>query len=202
VLRLHDHPSEIIPARPGALRVGCAGSIRDILTADLVRRLLGLQRLRCVTYWESPDVDASALNIAPPSYGPLEPGSVDMFVRTAPLRYPEGADPLPLRLAVLQRHYRTDVSLSDVDLQAASERLEEWRRVVAIGASHPSKPLSKEHVTSVVTALNNDLDTGSALTALERLAVDDTVPPGSKFETFAHLDQVFALDLVRDVGRI
>lgn len=202
MLRLHDHPSEIIPARAGVLRLGCAGSIRDILIADVLRRFQGLQRLRCVTYWSAPSVDASALNIGAPSYGAADPDSVDVYLRTAPLGYPEGADPLALRLAVLRRHYRSDASLSDADLEAASACLTEWRSVVASGASQPSKPMSEDHVASVVTALNDDLDTGSALAALERLASDDSVPPGSKFETFAHLDRVFALDLVRDVGRV
>jgi hypothetical protein len=202
VLRLHDHPSEITPARPGVLRLGCAGSIRDMLIADLLRRLLDLQRLRCFTYWTAPAVDTSALSIAAPSHGAVEPGSVDIFVRTAALRYPEEADPSALRLAVLSHHYRSDASISDADLKAAATRLERWRATVATGASHPSKPMSQDHVTAVLTALNDDLDTVSALAALERLAADGSVAPGSKFETFAHLDRIFALDLVRDVGRV
>jgi cysteinyl-tRNA synthetase len=37
--------------------------------------------------------------------------------------------------------------------------------------------------------------------ALRELEREETVPPGSKFETFAYLDRLLGLDLARDVGR-
>jgi len=36
---------------------------------------------------------------------------------------------------------------------------------------------------------------------LDALAADEAIPDGSKFETFAYLDQLFGLDLAREVGR-
>jgi hypothetical protein len=39
------------------------------------------------------------------------------------------------------------------------------------------------------------------LSALDRLAADPKIPPGSKLETFIHIDLILALDLVREIGR-
>jgi len=37
--------------------------------------------------------------------------------------------------------------------------------------------------------------------SLAALAADPELPAGSKFESFAYYDQLFGLDLARDVGR-
>jgi cysteinyl-tRNA synthetase len=39
------------------------------------------------------------------------------------------------------------------------------------------------------------------LVALGELEKDDVIPPGSKFETFAHVDRLLGLDLARDIGK-
>ena len=41
----------------------------------------------------------------------------------------------------------------------------------------------------------------AALVTLRALAASPHVPPGAKFETFAHLDQLLGLDLASQVGR-
>ncbi len=54
---------------------------------------------------------------------------------------------------------------------------------------------------AAVAAFEDDLDTPAALRELRALERDPEVPPGAKFETFAHLDQLFGLDLARDIGK-
>ena len=68
-------------------------------------------------------------------------------------------------------------------------------------ATHPSRPLSAPHAAEVTAAFDNDLFTPGALVTLRALAASPQVPPGAKFETFAHLDQLLGLDLASQVGR-
>jgi cysteinyl-tRNA synthetase len=56
-------------------------------------------------------------------------------------------------------------------------------------------------VEPVVERLSDDLDVPGALAALDRLAGDDALPPGARFEAFAHLDRLLGLDLASEVGR-
>jgi cysteinyl-tRNA synthetase len=58
-----------------------------------------------------------------------------------------------------------------------------------------------DYVQRFRDAIDDDLDTPTALVALGELDKEDGLPPGSKFETFAWADRVLGLDLVRDVGR-
>jgi cysteinyl-tRNA synthetase len=61
--------------------------------------------------------------------------------------------------------------------------------------------VSEPHVRRLRAALDEDLDTPTALVTLADLEKDPDVAPGAKFETFAWADRVLGLDLVRDVGR-
>jgi hypothetical protein len=110
-------------------------------------------------------------------------------------------DPLSVRLALLMRHYRDPADLSPAALSAARSTLADWRERVAGWAEHPSRPMCAEYVADVRTAFEEDLDTPRAVDAMTRLAADGELPPGSKFEAFAHLDHLLGLDLARDVGR-
>jgi cysteinyl-tRNA synthetase len=112
-----------------------------------------------------------------------------------------GLDPLALRLAFLEHRYRQQMNLSWDTLSAADRTLRRWRELVAEWACSPSKPMSPEVAGQIATAFDDDLDTPAALRALRRLEQDPLVPPGSKFESFAHADQLLGLDLARDVGR-
>ena len=112
-----------------------------------------------------------------------------------------GLDPLALRLALLEHGYRQQMNLTWDTLAAADRTLRRWRDRVAGWAEEPSKPMCAEYTADIGAALDDDLDTPAALRALRALERDDGVPAGSKFESFAHFDQVLALDLVRDVGR-
>jgi cysteinyl-tRNA synthetase len=112
-----------------------------------------------------------------------------------------GLDPLALRLAFLLQPYRDELNLDWPALDRADQALRTWRRLVAEWATHPSRPLSGPHAAEVTGAFDNDLFTPGALVTLRALAASEQIPPGAKFETFAHLDQLLGLDLARDVGR-
>ena len=112
-----------------------------------------------------------------------------------------GLDPLALRLAFLEHRYRQQMNLTWDILGAADRALRRWRDRVADWADSPSAPMSARHAASIAAGFDDDLDTPAALRALRALERDDQIPPGSKFETFAHADRLLALDLARDVGR-
>ena len=112
-----------------------------------------------------------------------------------------GLDPLALRLAFLGSRYRTQVDLSWAGLVAADAQLAKWRGKVAAWAESPSRPMVQSYVDEVVVAFEDDLDTPRALQVLRRLERATDVPDGARFETFAHVDRLLGLDLVRQVGR-
>jgi len=112
-----------------------------------------------------------------------------------------GLDPLALRLAFLEHRYRQQMNLTWDTLAAADAAVRRWRDRVAEWANSPSRPMCPQYVSEFTAALDDDLDTPAALRVLRSLEKDSEVPPGSKFETFAHLDQVLGLDLARDIGK-
>ncbi|HWD77361.1 MAG TPA: cysteine--1-D-myo-inosityl 2-amino-2-deoxy-alpha-D-glucopyranoside ligase [Kribbella sp.] len=80
-----------------------------------------------------------------------------------------GADPMAIRLALLTHHYRTDWFWTSADLTDAQARLERWRTAVA----RPSGPDGAAAVDAVRAALTNDLDTASALAAVDAWAASE-----------------------------
>jgi len=110
-----------------------------------------------------------------------------------------GLDPLALRLAFLEHRYRQQVNLGWDTLSAADRALRRWRQLVAEWACSPSKPMTA--AAEVAEAFDADLDTPAALRVLRGLENDPQIAPGSKFESFAHADQLLGLDLAREVGR-
>ena len=113
-----------------------------------------------------------------------------------------GLDPLSLRLAFLQHRYRQQMNLTWQVLQGAHETLQRWRGKVAAWAQEPSEPACTEQVEQVVACFAEDLDTPRALQVVRDLERDQQASAGAKFETFAMLDRLLGLDLVREVGRI
>jgi hypothetical protein len=126
----------------------------------------------------------------------IEPGEV-----RPPVPDLAGVDPLALRLALLQHPYRTGLTVGRDDLAAADTLLTHWRGLMQQWALSPSRPMCAQYVSDFLGALDNDLDTPSALTALRELAADEEIADGSRFEAFAYLDRFLGLDLARDVGR-
>jgi hypothetical protein len=112
-----------------------------------------------------------------------------------------GEEPLAVRLTLMRHRYWEPVPSGGAAASEDTETLVRWRALVARWAQSPSGAMSREHVDAVTGALGNDLDTGTALRALNELAGDPEVPDGAKFETFAAADRLLGLDLARDVGQ-
>jgi L-cysteine:1D-myo-inositol 2-amino-2-deoxy-alpha-D-glucopyranoside ligase len=92
-----------------------------------------------------------------------------------------GADPMAIRLALLNHHYRSDWQWTPADLTAATERLARWRVGARAGAGPDARPV----LDGVRAALSDDLDAPAALAAVDRWAreqhlrggADATAPP-------------------------
>lgn len=223
MLKLYDPEAgearAVVPAHPRMLGLRARGGLRAYLVADLVRRLAEHRKLRV---WLDSDgaaltADLEELNVHP-GRGP-SPAGLDVEVvcgdggrdpsavrrlRVAGLDAgpaDAGVDPLAVRLAVLAVPYRRPAELDRPTLRAADETIRAWRAAVATWAESPSAPMPPAAVAAVVGALENDLDVRAALAALDLVAADPAVPPGARFEVFAHLDLLLGLDLARDVGR-
>jgi hypothetical protein len=202
------------------------GGLRVWLVADLVRRAAERRGWRVAVAREDAGVaaDLSALNIHPASdalpgdaadveirpalhdregSSPSEGGrSFTITVEVAPMDVvvAPGGDPLALRLALLGVSYRRRAELSEPVLQHAAATLRRWRGRVAGWAEQPSRPMCAEYVQHVYAAYDDDLDTPAALRELHALENDESIPPGSRFEAFVHLDRLLGLDLARDIG--
>ena len=208
------------PARPGELRIWVASpeQPRPCLIADLVTRVAERHHLRASVSqpapagWDTLNIHPAEVSAAPPE--PLdvavalagEPaGSPAHRIQPGEVRPPvpdlTGADPLALRLALLQHPYRESLTPGRDDLVAADTLLKHWRELVSHWALSPSRPMCAEYLADFLAALDADLDTPAALRSLAGLAGDEEIPDGAKFEAFAYLDRFLGLDLARDVGR-
>ncbi len=99
-----------------------------------------------------------------------------------------GADPMAVRLALLDNHYRSNWEWDASLLQKAEERLELWRSVRNNGTALPAAGL----IDQMRAALRDDLDSPSALKSIDAwvagsLAIDSD-------DTAAIGDMMFAVD--------
>jgi cysteinyl-tRNA synthetase len=203
------------------------GDLRTFVVGDLIRRNAERRKLVVQAGQDAGGAaDGAILGQRPPEESHLD-GLIDVQVggpdpgdrarhwtAAGPVRFrgrdePVGLehltgrdlDPLALRLAFFEQPYRADLDLDWPALADADQALRAWRALVAEWATHPSRPLSAPHAAEVTGAFDNDLFAPGALVTLRALAASAQVPPGAKFETFAHLDQLLGLDLAREVGR-
>ncbi|MDQ1631423.1 MAG: L-cysteine:1D-myo-inositol 2-amino-2-deoxy-alpha-D-glucopyranoside ligase [Frankiaceae bacterium] len=86
-----------------------------------------------------------------------------------------GNDPSAIRLALLAHRYRDAWEWSDAEMAAASERLARWRDAV----SRPSGPSADALLARVRERLADDLDTPSALLAVDRWTREAVTTGGS-----------------------
>jgi L-cysteine:1D-myo-inositol 2-amino-2-deoxy-alpha-D-glucopyranoside ligase len=86
-----------------------------------------------------------------------------------------GVDPMALRLALLDGHYRADREWTGGRLPSAEARVARWRSAVALPTGPPADALLAE----VRVALANDLDTTTALAAIDRWAELATTTGGT-----------------------
>ena len=97
-----------------------------------------------------------------------------------------GVDPMAIRLALLDGHYRADREWTGGRLPAAEARLERWRYAVR----SPAAPDARRLLAQVREHLANDLDTVGAMGAVDRWAQEANGNGG---------DDANAPGLVRDI---
>ncbi|WP_061299832.1 hypothetical protein [Herbidospora cretacea] len=201
--------------------------LRASLLADLVRRVLERSSVRVAAQQSPVDDEASlradtlALGIRPVDHQPLPSRPIDLLIGPAaevtaarwavgePLLFDRplgdvaaaGLDPLSVRLALMERHYRDPLTLTWDTLREADQTIRGWRGEVAAWAESLSAPIATPYSAALTEAFEDDLDTPKALKVLRDLAEDPDVPPGAKFETAMHADHILALDLAIEIGR-
>ncbi|MCC5574376.1 hypothetical protein IMZ11_01815 [Microtetraspora sp. AC03309] len=226
---LRDSVERVAPAGARALRmyVSTPPGPLSYLLPDLVRRVIERHGLRVLTHGDAGEPGPLALNIhlsTPLPYAGepvdlvLGPGGPDgrhrvvggplLFEGNAPADTlvsdveAAGLDPLAVRLALLEHHYRGPVDLSWDALRSADRTVRRWRGRVARWAESPSGPIARERAARIREAFDDDLDTPLAVRLVRELEIDDSVAPGSRFETFLHLDHILGLDLSSDIGKV
>lgn len=162
---------------PAALEPG------SLLAVDTVRRYAEVVRVALLpvgvpTGWEDLNVHPSTAD-----------GPADVLVRGAALA---GGPPYRLEDRL--------VWLAGGTTEEAGTELARWRGLVAGWAEEPSKPICAEVQQGLLGALEDDLDTATAVAVLRR-SLELELPPGCLFETWAWADRLLGLDLAADVGR-
>ena len=110
-----------------------------------------------------------------------------------------GVDPMAIRLAILDHHYRSDWEWTDEDLSRAQARLASWRTAVTSASREDAEQLAH----AVRTALADDLDAPAALRAVDAWAgtaakaPEPHGDPGTREGTGP--DKGTGADLVRDL---
>lgn len=186
------------PGRPSA-------TLRAALTADLVRRVAELRGGQARVTASTPLPDLTAHNVHPAAtvgeenadvvVGEVVPGRLSLEV--GPVE-PEGSvsgPPLAARLLLLGERYRRPVRLEPQRLAEGEERLRRWRDLVVEWAGFPSAGMPASYVEAMRDRAADDLDTPGVLALLDRVAADDQVPPGGRFEFFMYADRLLGLDL-------
>lgn len=123
----------------------------------------------------------------------------------------KGYDPLAFRLLVLQSHYRNQVNFTFESLDAAQNRLQDFREMAALRwqmaqTSTGQSSLLKNIQSKISEAMDNDLSTPEALAALSqapkewlRLVSESDAQSMSSF--LQYLDRLFGLKLL-EVGNL
>lgn len=86
----------------------------------------------------------------------------------------DGVDPMAIRLALLARHYRQEWEWGPELLGAAEGQLARWRSAISCASGPPAGPVLEQ----VRAAVANDLDSPSALTAIDAWAAAALIGDG------------------------
>ncbi|HEY7046075.1 MAG TPA: cysteine--1-D-myo-inosityl 2-amino-2-deoxy-alpha-D-glucopyranoside ligase [Jatrophihabitantaceae bacterium] len=89
-----------------------------------------------------------------------------------------GVDPMAIRLALMDGHYRADREWTGGRLPKAESRLTRWRGAIALPATPDTRPL----LAAVRAALADDLDTQTAIAAVDSWADAALANPGGDAE--------------------
>ncbi|MFI9650354.1 hypothetical protein ACIHAA_29310 [Streptomyces sp. NPDC052040] len=229
MLRIIDaRTGEPIDVRPGLVRVHVhvtgagTSALRVLLVADVLARALEMAGMPVVTVaapCAALQERAQALGIRPAEPDSPGPGRALHVVGTEHAA-PEGArievapaggpaetadapcSPSALRLALLWRPRGRPLALDPVALSEARDTLGRWRAAVAGWATHPSRPVPEDVRQELRAAWENDLDVPAVLRVLERVELDDGLPEGARFETYAYADRLLGLGLAREIGTL
>jgi cysteinyl-tRNA synthetase len=117
-----------------------------------------------------------------------------------------GHSPLAVRYLFLQARYRSQFNFTWEALAGAERALERLRARVSLWsrdqpAVAPDAPAptateaARPYQERFRAAIEDDLDTPRALTVLNELEADETVPPAARFHTVGAFDRVLGLDL-------
>jgi cysteinyl-tRNA synthetase len=110
-----------------------------------------------------------------------------------------GIHPLVYRFAAFLTHYRKPMEYSDESVQAARNGLQHLKnqvRQIAAAGRDPEIPISEEHQSKFLAAVNDDLNMPRALAAVQEL-LKSHISDGQKYAGILEFDRVLGLDLDR-----
>jgi cysteinyl-tRNA synthetase len=105
----------------------------------------------------------------------------------------KGFDPLALRLCFLENRYRSQMDLSWQSISAAHDTIKRWRNKITAWGTSESINID----SSILTFLENDLDTPRVITYLRSVEKENTLSDAQKANAFLFADQVLGLELSR-----
>ncbi len=187
---------QLAPRHPLVIGVELTGDlttdVRRVVRADAIRRAADRHRaVARVVAVSSPTAELEAL-MAELNCRPLAAESTAPDVTVRDVR--DDATPLP-EVSGLELRYAL-LGGTTVGAQVA-----DWQRLVAEWAESPSKPMCAEYVERADAAVDDDVDAATVLAVMREIELDPDLPPGCRFEMFAHLDAIVGLDLTSRVGQ-
>jgi cysteinyl-tRNA synthetase len=131
--------------------------------------------------------------------------SAGNFYALADLRE-RGHSALAARLLFLQARYGSQFNLTWDALAGAERTLDRLRARVAGWARDPGPPTGPTHGVARYeerfwAAVDDDLDTPTALAVLHELEGDESLPPAARFASVTAFDRFLGLDLAAEVGQ-
>ncbi len=127
----------------------------------------------------------------------------------------KGYTPDDLRMFVIQAHYQSEGNFTFKNLQAASQRLHNWRRAAALRHQiHHTVDAPSTHTPSyavsqaLLEVLNDNLDTPGALAFIDTVIGDVLAAPPSRIDRDAltgfleHIDSLLGLRLIESTPDI
>jgi cysteinyl-tRNA synthetase len=114
-----------------------------------------------------------------------------------------GHSPLAARLLFLQARYRSPLNFTWDALDGAERALHRLRSRMAswAGAAGGQDPEAGGHAARFWAAVDDDLDTPTALAVLHELEGDESLAPAARFAAVQALDRFLGLDLDAEVGQ-
>ena len=102
-----------------------------------------------------------------------------------------GYDPMAIRLALLQQHYRSDWEWQDPMIDAASEQVTRWKDAL----TRATGPASGKTITALRVALRNDLDAPAAVAVIDTWCTADGEDADAPAQIAIAIDALLGLAL-------